>query len=280
MEPAGQRRGLCVDEKTMIQALDRTQPGLPIKPGKGGTMTHDYKRNGTVDLYAALDILSGEVVGQCTARHRHQEFMSFLRKLDREFPKPLDLHVVLDNSSTHSHPNVRAWLDAHPRFHLHFAPTSSSWLNMVEGVFADVTKRRLRRGAFASVDDLVKAIISYLEHPTRTLGPLSGRPQWPPSWRSCGIVQLPLRRSTSRVSPSAISVVVRPRGGDVGDVDADVSRGIRARIPASRGGVGVPTPLAMRTGHAEGRRHGAGGLRRMTRSNVLRRYDGSWLSSD
>jgi transposase len=164
MNPPDNAAVLCVDEKTMIQALDRTQPGLPIKPGKAGTMTHDYKRNGTVDLYAALDILSGEVVGQCTARHRHQEFLSFLRKLDREFPKPLDLHVVLDNSSTHSHPNVRAWLDAHPRFHLHFVPTSSSWLNMVEGVFADLTKRRLRRGAFASVDDLVEAIIRYLEH--------------------------------------------------------------------------------------------------------------------
>jgi transposase len=164
MNPPDNAAVLCVDEKTMIQALDRTQPGLPIKPGKAGTMTHDYKRNGTIDLYAALDILSGEVVGQCTARHRHQEFMTFLRKLDREFPKPLDLHVVLDNSSTHSHPNVRAWLDSHPRFHLHFVPTSSSWLNMVEAVFADLTKRRLRRGAFASVDDLVTAIVGFLEH--------------------------------------------------------------------------------------------------------------------
>jgi transposase len=160
---------LCLDEKTMIQALDRTQPGLPLRPGKAGTMTHDYKRNGTVDLYAALDILSGEVVGQCTARHRHQEFLSFLRKLDREFPKALDLHVVLDNSSTHSHPNVGAWLDAHPRFHLHFVPTSSSWLNMVEGVFADLTKKRLQRGSFASIDALVKAIVDYLEH--RNLDP-------------------------------------------------------------------------------------------------------------
>jgi transposase len=164
MNPPDNAVVLCVDEKTMIQALDRTQPGLPIKPGKAGTMTHDYKRNGTVDLYAALEILSGEVLGQCTARHRHQEFLSFMRKLDREFPKSLDMHVVLDNSSTHSHPNVRAWLDAHPRFHLHFVPTSSSWLNMVEGVFADLTKKRLQRGVFASIDALVKAIIEYLDH--------------------------------------------------------------------------------------------------------------------
>jgi transposase len=169
MNPPDNAAVLCIDEKTMIQALDRTQPGLPIKRGKAGTMTHDYKRNGTVDLYAALDILSGEVVGQCTARHRHQEFLSFLRKLDREFPKSLEMHVVLDNSSTHSHPNVRAWLDAHRRFHLHFVPTSSSWLNMVEGVFADLTKKRLQRGVFANIDDLVKAIIDYLAH--RNLDP-------------------------------------------------------------------------------------------------------------
>jgi transposase len=164
MNPPDKAAVLCVDEKTMIQALDRTQPGLPIKPGKAGTMTHDYKRNGTVSLYAALNVLDGEVVGQCTARHRHQEFLRFLRQLDREFPKSLDLHIVLDNSSTHSHPNVRAWLDARPRFHLHFVPTSSSWLNMVEGVFADLTKRRLKRGSFPSVDNLTNAILDYLDH--------------------------------------------------------------------------------------------------------------------
>ena len=153
----------------MIQALDRTQPGLPIKPGKAGTMTHDYKRHGTTSLYAALNILDGEVVGQCTQRHRHQEFLRFLRRLDREFPKSLDLHLVLDNSSTHSHVNVRTWLDAHPRFRLHFVPTSSSWLNLVEGLFADLTKRRLKRGSFASLDDLIGAIIGYLDH--RNLDP-------------------------------------------------------------------------------------------------------------
>ena len=113
---------LCLDEKSMIQALDRTQPGLPIKPGKAGTMTHDYKRHGTTNLYAALNLLDGVVVGQCTARHRHQEFLSFLRRLDREFPKSKDLHIVLDNASSHLHANVGAWLDAHPRFRLHFVP--------------------------------------------------------------------------------------------------------------------------------------------------------------
>jgi transposase len=169
LNPPDKAAVLCVDEKSMIQALDRTQPGLPIKPGKAGTMTHDYKRHGTTSLYAALNILDGEVVGHCTQRHRHQEFLRFLRRLDREFPKSLDLHLVLDNSSTHSHANVRTWLDAHPRFRLHFVPTSSSWLNLVEGLFADLTKRRLKRGSFASVDDLIGAIIGYLDH--RNLDP-------------------------------------------------------------------------------------------------------------
>jgi transposase len=164
MNPPDNAAVLCLDEKTMIQALDRTQPGLPLKRGKAGTMTHDYKRHGTIDLFAALNVLDGEVVGQCTARHRHQEFLQFLRKLDREFPKALDLHLVLDNSSTHSEASVRAWLDAHPRFRLHFVPTSSSWLNLVESVFADLTKRRLRRGTFPSLDHLIAAIIDYLDH--------------------------------------------------------------------------------------------------------------------
>jgi transposase len=169
MNPPDNAAVLCIDEKTMIQALDRTQPGLPLKRGKAGTMTHDYKRHGTIDLFAALNVLDGEVVGQCTARHRHQEFLQFLRKLDREFPKSLDLHLVLDNSSTHSEASVRAWLDAHPRFRLHFVPTSSSWLNLVESVFADLTKRRLRRGTFPSLDHLTAAIIDYLDH--RNLDP-------------------------------------------------------------------------------------------------------------
>lgn len=153
---------LCVDEKSMIQALDRTQPGLPLKPGKAGTMTHDYKRHGITNLYAALNILDGVVVGQCTARHRHQEFLGLLRRLDREFPKSKDLHLVLDNASSHLHANVSAWLDAHPRFYLHFVPTGSSWLNMVEGVFGDLTKKQLRRGSFSSVPSLIAAIEDYL----------------------------------------------------------------------------------------------------------------------
>jgi transposase len=169
MNPPDKAAVLCIDEKTMIQALDRTQPGLPLKPGKAGTMTHDYKRNGTVDLYAALNILDGAVIGQCTPRHRHQEFLGFLRKLDHEYPHSLALHLVLDNSSTHSHPNVHTWLDAHPRFQRHFVPTSSSWLNLVESLFADLTKRRLRRGSFVSVAALTDAITDYLA--SRNLDP-------------------------------------------------------------------------------------------------------------
>jgi transposase len=155
---------LCVDEKSQIQALDRTQPSLPMKPGKAGTLTHDYKRHGTINLYAALNVLDGTVIGECTERHRHQEFVRFLRRLDREFPRSLALHVVLDNSSTHSTPAVKAWLAAHPRFELHFVPTSCSWLNMVEGVFADLTNKRLRRGSFVSINALIAAIIAYLDH--------------------------------------------------------------------------------------------------------------------
>lgn len=155
---------LCLDEKSQIQALDQTQPGLPMRPGKAGTLTHDYKRYATVSLYAALSILDGSLVGECLSRHRHQEFLRFLRRLDRESPKGLDLQVVLDNSSSHSTPEVKAWLDAHRRFKMHFVPTGCSWLNMVEAVFADLTKKRLRRGSFGSVDALVSAIMEYLDH--------------------------------------------------------------------------------------------------------------------
>jgi transposase len=169
MNPPDKAVVLCVDEKSQIQALDRTQPGLPIKPGKAGTMTHDYKRNGTVNLFAALNILDGAVVGMCAERHRNQEFLRFLRQLDREFPKSLELHLVLDNYGTHGHPNVKTWLAAHPRFHLHFVPTSSSWLNMVEGIFADLTKKAVKRGSFPSIDALVDAILAYLNH--RNLDP-------------------------------------------------------------------------------------------------------------
>jgi transposase len=153
---------LCVDEKSQIQALDRTQPSLPMKPGRAGTMTHDYKRHGTTTLFAALNTLNGKVIGQCLPRHRHQEFLKFLRKLDREFPKNLELHLILDNYQTHKHPNVQAWLAKHPRFHLHFTPTSSSWLNLVERWFSELTNKAIRRGVFQSVPDLIDAIEDYL----------------------------------------------------------------------------------------------------------------------
>ncbi len=154
---------LCVDEKSQIQALDRTQPGLPIKKGRCGTMTHDDKRNGTTTLFAALSVLDGQVVGQCHARHRHQEFLKFLRQLDREFPGDRALHLVLDNYGTHKTPQVQAWLKRHRRFVLHFIPTSSSWLNLVERWFGELTQKAVRRGVFLSVPDLVTAIQSFLD---------------------------------------------------------------------------------------------------------------------
>ena len=153
---------LCVDEKTQIQALDRTQPGLPMKKGRLGTMTHDYKRNGTTCLFAALEVLQGKVIGQCYVRHRHQEFLKFLRRLDAEFPGEVALHLVMDNYGTHTHPNVQAWLKRHPRFVSHFVPTSSSWLNLVERWFGELTRKRIRRGSFASVADLHQAIEEFL----------------------------------------------------------------------------------------------------------------------
>jgi transposase len=153
---------LAMDEKSQIQALDRTQPSLPIKKGRAGTMTHDYKRNGTTTLFAALAVLTGVVIGQCLPRHRHQEFLSFLRTIDREVPKGLEIHLILDNYATHKHANVQAWLAKHPRFHLHFTPTSSSWLNMVERWFGKLTDKAIRRGVFHSVPDLISAIDAYL----------------------------------------------------------------------------------------------------------------------
>lgn len=153
---------LCVDEKSQIQALDRTQPGLPLKKGRCGTMTHDYKRNGTTTLFAALELLAGKVVGQCYARHRHQEFLKFLQRLDQEFPGDLELHVVMDNYGTHNHPRVQHWLKRHCRFVPHFIPTSSSWLNLVERWFGELTGKRIRRGAFVSVEDLKQAIEEFL----------------------------------------------------------------------------------------------------------------------
>jgi transposase len=154
---------LCLDEKSQIQALDRTQPGLPLKKGRCGTMTHDYKRNGTTTLFAALNVLDGQVVGECHARHRHQEWLRFLRRLDREFPRDLKLHLVMDNYGTHKEPHVRAWLKKHPRFVCHFIPTSSSWLNLVERWFGELTQKAIRRGSFVSVPDLQEAIVGFLE---------------------------------------------------------------------------------------------------------------------
>ena len=154
---------LCVDEKSQIQALDRTQPGLPLKKGRCGTMTHDYKRNGTTTLFAAIEIAQGKVIGQCYARHRHQEFLKFLKRLDAEFPIGIKLHVVMDNYGTHKHPKVQAWLQRHKRFVPHFIPTSSSWLNLVERWFGELTGKRIRRGTFVSVNDLVAAIEEYMQ---------------------------------------------------------------------------------------------------------------------
>jgi transposase len=162
LNPPQQAIVLCVDEKSQIQALDRTQPGLPIKKGRCGTMTHDYKRNGTTTLFAALDVLQGRVVGECFERHRHQEFLRFLRRLDQEFPGTVPLHLVMDNYGTHKHPRVQTWLQRHPRFVPHFVPTSSSWLNLIERWFGELTSKRIRRGSFGSVEDLEKAIEDFL----------------------------------------------------------------------------------------------------------------------
>jgi transposase len=152
-----------VDEKSQIQALDRTQPGLPMKRGRAETMTHDYKRNGTTTLFAALNTLDGKVIGQCLPRHRHQEFLRFLRTVNRQTPGNLDLHIILDNYATHNHPAVKAWLEKHSRFIFHFVPTSSSWLNMVERWLSQITQKRIRRGVFFSVPDLIAAITEYIE---------------------------------------------------------------------------------------------------------------------
>ncbi len=164
MSPPERAVVLCCDEKSQIQALDRTQPGLPLKQGRGATMTHDYKRCGTTTLFAALNILDGQVIAQCQPRHRHSEWLKFLKQLDRETPKDKTLHLIADNYATHKHPVVQNWLDKHPRFHMHFTPTSASWLNMVERFFRDITTDRLRRRVFTSVPELIEAIDKYIAH--------------------------------------------------------------------------------------------------------------------
>ena len=153
---------LSIDEKSQIQALDRTQPGLPLKPGKCATMTHDYKRNGTTTLFAALNILDGTVLGRCMQKHRHQEFIKFLNAVERSVPVGKIVHAILDNYGTHKHPKVRQWLSDHPRWVFHFTPTSASWLNAVEGFFSIITRRKIRRGVFKSVADLEEAIRRYI----------------------------------------------------------------------------------------------------------------------
>jgi transposase len=155
---------LCVDEKSQIQALDRTQPLLPLRPGVPARQTHDYKRNGTTTLFAALSMLDGKVIGDCMPKHRHQEFIRFLRRIDAEISPDLQLHLIVDNYGTHKHPRVESWLSRHPRFHLHFTPTSSSWLNLIERWFRDLTDKRIRRGTFKNVPALIAAINHYLEH--------------------------------------------------------------------------------------------------------------------
>jgi transposase len=155
---------LCCDEKSQVQALDRTQPGLPLKKGRAGTMTHDYVRHGTTTLFAALNVADGKIIGQCQSRHRHQEWLQFLKLIDQQTPMDRELHLIVDNYATHKHASVKRWLAKHPRFHLHFTPTGASWLNMVERFFREITEKRLRRGVFHSVPELVSALEEYLAH--------------------------------------------------------------------------------------------------------------------
>ena len=164
MSPPEHALVLCCDEKSQVQALDRTQPGLPMKKGRAATMTHDYKRNGTTTLFAALNVLNGQVIGQCQQQHTHVEWLKFLKQIERETPKGKTLHLIADNYATHKHPVVQDWLAKHPRFNMHFTPTSASWLNMVERFFRDISENRLRRGVFTSVPELVSAIDEYIAH--------------------------------------------------------------------------------------------------------------------
>jgi transposase len=162
LDPPDKAIVLCVDEKSQIQALDRTQPGLPMEKGRAATMTHDYKRNGTTTLFAALNVKTGEVIGECLPRHRAKEFIRFLKKIDRSIAKDLNLHLISDNYGTHKTAEVLAWLAKHPRFQLHFTPTSSSWINLVERLFAEITRQKIRRGVFKSVEELEAAIEQWI----------------------------------------------------------------------------------------------------------------------
>jgi transposase len=164
LNPPEQALVLCADEKSQIQALDRTQRPLPMKSGHAKTATHDYRRHGTTTLFAAIELLSGNVVSQCMPRHRHQEWLKFLRRIDEEMPPEYALHLIVDNYATHKHPAVKTWLSKHPRFHMHFTPTSASWLNLIERFFGELTDKRIRRGTFRSVPELIKAIDEYIVH--------------------------------------------------------------------------------------------------------------------
>ena len=163
LNPPDKALVLCVDEKSQIQALDRTQPMLPLRPGIPARQAHDYTRHGTTTLFAALSMLDGKVIGDCMPRHRHQEFIRFLKKIDEETPAGLDLHLIADNYATHKHPRVKTWFKRHPRFHLHFTPISRSWINMVERWFREITDKRIRRGSFGSVPELIETITQYVE---------------------------------------------------------------------------------------------------------------------
>ena len=171
MNPPENALVLCVDEKTQIQALDRTQKSLPIYPGRCGTMTHDYKRNGTTTLFAAYNVLNGAVIGTCMQKHRHQEWLKFMRQIDKETPQGKQLHLIVDNYSTHKHEKVQRWLKRHKRFHIHFTPTSSSWLNLVERWFREITTKRIRRGVFRSVQEVVDAIMQFIESHNKSSKP-------------------------------------------------------------------------------------------------------------
>jgi transposase len=171
LDPPEHALVLCADEKTSIQALDRTQRGLPIHRGRCGTMTHDYKRNGTTTLFAAIEMTEGRLIGTCMSKHRHQEWIKFLKQIDAETPAEMDLHLIVDNYATHKHPKVQTWLKRHRRFHVHFIPTSSSWLNLVERWFREITDNRIRRGTFRSVEQLIQAIMDYIEQHNRSPKP-------------------------------------------------------------------------------------------------------------
>jgi transposase len=198
---------LCVDEKSQIQALDRTQPGLPIKKGRCGTMTHDYKRNGTTTLFAALETLQGKVVGECHQRHRHQEFLKFLRRLDQEFPGDVPLHLIMDNYGTHKHDKVTAWLKRHPRFVSHFVPTSSSWMNLVESWFGHLDNKAIKRGAFLSVEDLQASIAAFLDAWNKSPKPFV----WTATVESIQEKLTRCRRTLEQIQPGCTSPKPRKR---------------------------------------------------------------------